>query len=130
MIKHLVISGGGPTGFISYGALKMLSKKGFWDIKNIKNIYASSIGGFIAVCVALGYNWQDLDDYLIKRPWEKAFGGIKTDLLEVLYNKGLDGESIFSICMAPLLKGKDLQETITLKQFFDFNNINMYFSNF
>ena len=29
MIKHLVISGGGPTGFITYGVLKYLHEKSF-----------------------------------------------------------------------------------------------------
>ena len=125
VIKHIVISGGGPTGLISYGALKALSEGGFWNLDDIETIVASSIGGFIAACISMGYSWKDLDDYLIKRPWEKAFCGIKTDLLEVMYNKGIDGESVFDICMSPLLRGRDLQEDITLKQLYEYNNINL-----
>ena len=126
MIKHLVISGGGPTGLISYGSLKTLSQHNFWKLSNIKSVYASSIGSFIATCVILGYSWEDLDDYLLKRPWEKAFNDIKTDVLEIIYNKGIDGEKVFDICMTPLLKGKDLEEDVTLKQFYEFNKIDLY----
>ena len=126
MIKHIVISGGGPTGLISYGALKTLAQNNFWSLDNIKSVYASSIGGFIAICIMLGYNWDDLDDYLIKRPWENAFGSVKTDIMEILYNKGIDGESIFNICMCPLLKGKDLNEDVTLKEFYEFNKIDLH----
>ena len=39
VIKHLVLSGGGPTGFLTYGAARFLSKEGFWDISNIESIY-------------------------------------------------------------------------------------------
>ena len=126
MIKHIVVSGGGPAGLITYGSLKTLSQNNFWKLSNIKSVYASSIGGFIATCVIMGYSWEDLDDYLLKRPWEKAFNDIKTDIMEIIYNKGIDGEKVFDICMSPLLKGKDLQEDITLKQFYDFNKIDLY----
>ena len=33
-IKHLVMSGGGPAGLITYGAAKHLHKKGFWKLEN------------------------------------------------------------------------------------------------
>jgi hypothetical protein len=35
MIKHIVINGGGPTGLLSYGALKYLFEKEFVAIENI-----------------------------------------------------------------------------------------------
>jgi len=38
MIEHIVISGGGPTGFISYGCLKHLEQNGVYNINNIKSI--------------------------------------------------------------------------------------------
>ena len=45
MIEHIVINGGGPTGLISYGALKHLFEQDFLHIDNIKSIYGTSIGG-------------------------------------------------------------------------------------
>ena len=73
IIKHLVISSGGPAGHMMYSILRTLNIKGVWDFKNIKSIYGSSVGSYIAVIIALQYDWQVMDDYLIKRPWEKIF---------------------------------------------------------
>ena len=72
-IKHLVISSGGPAGHMMYSVLRTLNIKGVWDMKDIKSIYGSSIGSYIAIILALRYEWEVMDDYLIKRPWEKIF---------------------------------------------------------
>jgi predicted acylesterase/phospholipase RssA len=72
-IKHLVISSGGPAGHMMYSILRTLNMKGVWDAKDIKSIYGSSIGSFVAIIIALRYEWEVMDDYLIKRPWEKIF---------------------------------------------------------
>jgi predicted acylesterase/phospholipase RssA len=72
-IKHLVISSGGPAGHMMYSVLRTLNIKGIWDMKDIKSIYGSSIGSYIAIILALHYEWEVMDDYLIKRPWEKIF---------------------------------------------------------
>lgn len=72
-IKHIVISSGGPAGHMLYSVLQTLNLKGIWHINNIKTIYGSSIGSFIAIIIALRYEWYVTDDYLIKRPWEKLF---------------------------------------------------------
>lgn len=72
-IKHLVISSGGPAGHMMYSILRTLNLKEIWDINHIETIYGSSIGSFIAIILSLRYDWQVLDDYLIKRPWDKIF---------------------------------------------------------
>jgi predicted acylesterase/phospholipase RssA len=72
-IKHIVISSGGPAGHMMYSILKTLNLNGVWNISDIKTIYGSSIGSFAAILIALKYEWEVMDDYLIKRPWEKIF---------------------------------------------------------
>ena len=72
-IKHIVISSGGPAGHMMYSILRTLNLKGIWNFKHIKSIYGSSIGSYIAIILSLNYDWQAIDDYLIKRPWEKIF---------------------------------------------------------
>ena len=72
-VKHLVISSGGPAGHMMYSILRTLNLKEVWNIKDIKSIYGSSIGSYLAIIVALRYDWEVMDDYLIKRPWEKIF---------------------------------------------------------
>ena len=71
-IKHLVFSGGGPVGLISYGAAKYLNKEKYWDLKDIKTIYGTSVGAYMGILVSLGYEWDWIDDYFIKRPDRKS----------------------------------------------------------
>ena len=52
IIRHIVIGGGGTTGFMTLGALKFLQENGFWDISNIKSIYGTSIGSIAATSLA------------------------------------------------------------------------------
>ena len=75
-IRHLVISSGGPAGHMMYSILRTLNLKGVWDIKDIRSIYGSSIGTFAAIIIALQYDWETMDDFLIKRPWEKIFTSV------------------------------------------------------
>ena len=72
-IKHIVISSGGPAGHMMYSILRTLNLKDVWKFDNIKTIYGSSIGSFISILLALRYDWSVIDDYLIKRPFEKIF---------------------------------------------------------
>ena len=73
MIKHLVINGGGPTAFISYGVIRHLCQQEYLDMNSIQSIYATSSGAVIAALVSLKYDWNVLDDYIIKRPWDQVF---------------------------------------------------------
>ena len=56
IIKHLVISGGGAAGFSYYGVLKQTQLRGLWHSENIKTIYATSAGTFLAVILSLGFS--------------------------------------------------------------------------
>ena len=72
-IKHLVISGGGPNILTLYGALKNLNQNDYWTIENIKSIYGTSAGSLIGLFIILNLEWEELDNYLIKRPWNTVF---------------------------------------------------------
>lgn len=128
VIKHIVIAGGGPTGLVSYGALRYLNQVGFWNKEELETVYTSSIGGFIGVLATLDYKWNVIDDYIIERPWEKAFASMKNDVLEIMYNKGVNGKQMFEICLTPLLTGLDLSPAITLRQHFEHTNIELVFT--
>jgi predicted acylesterase/phospholipase RssA len=149
VIKHLVISSGGPGGHMMYSVLRTLNLKGIWDFKNIKTIYGSSIGSFISIIIALQYDWQAMDDYLIKRPWEKiynspsstndsstsssaaaaaaasataAFTDAKNKLdyaIRLYSNHGVYGIKEFSEMLRPALQGKDIPVNITFQEFYD-----------
>jgi len=149
-IKHLVISSGGPAGHMMYSILRTLNIKGVWDINNIKSIYGSSVGSYIAIIIALRYDWTVMDDYLIKRPWEKIFVSAsgpanssdtaetatsalsdaknKLDYVFRLYNNhGLYGLKEFTETLRPALQGKDLPVNITFQEFYDKTGIDVHF---
>jgi NTE family protein len=125
-IRHLVLSGGGPAGLLNYGVLKHLAKTEFWALHNIKSIYGCSIGAFLGIVISLGYAWDWLDDYFIKRPWEKVFAVNAQNVIAAYEEKGLLGEKILLEAIKPLLCAKDLNETCTLKDLYEFNGIDIH----
>lgn len=126
MIQHLVISGGGAAGLVEYGALKYLAQKDFWDISNVKTIYSTSIGSYIAIIISLGYDWESLDDYVIKRPWDKDIP-IKADqIANFLGSKGIFDQSTTRIFLEPLLVAKDLSVNITMQELYDYTHIEIH----
>lgn len=127
MIEHIVINGGGPTGFLSYGALKCLFKNNFVDMKHIKTIYGTSVGAIIGVVLTMGYDWDTLDDYFIKRPWEKVFKIEPENFFEMYYSKGLFQFNMVSEILKPLLTAKELSDSITLSEYYEYNRIEHHF---
>lgn len=140
-----------------YSVLRTLNIKGVWDIKDIKSIYGSSIGSYIAIILALRYEWEVMDDYLIKRPWEKIFvsasssassassvdvndhlhlsgsslADAKNKLGHIfqLYNThGLYGLKEFTETLRPALQGKDMTTKITFQEFYDRTGIEVHFT--
>ena len=125
-IKHIVISGGGPTGFITYGAARHLAKENFWNLENIKTIYGCSAGAYIGIVLSLGYDWDWLDDYFIKRPWDKVIGITPTNIFESFVKKGIIGERFMRDSIEPLFTAKDIDAQITLQQFYELNGIDIH----
>lgn len=117
-IRHLVIAGGGLTGLSYYGALRESNLRGEWSLNNIRTIYGCSFGAFLSVLVALDYNWDYIDDYLIKRPWQNVFKYDIYSLFESITNKGFFTISTFETVMTPLLLGKCMEPNITLDEFY------------
>lgn len=122
-IKHLVISGGGPTGLLSYGAAKYLEQQKFWSMDNVESIYGTSIGALFGVILSLKHDWNTIDEYIIKCPWDALFQKNATfnDVLHIYTNKGFMSNDFFDIIMKPLLLAKDLSLDVTMKELYDFN---------
>jgi predicted acylesterase/phospholipase RssA len=126
IIKHLVVSGGAATGFAYYGALKELNRCGFWDIKNIESIYATSIGTYISIFIMLNYSWEILDDFLIKRPWHQVFKFDLNMIFQSFSKGGVYDKTCIYESMSPILKGKDIPLDVTLQSFFEITNIDFH----
>ena len=129
-IKHLVISGGGPLGLRYLGALEKLERLEFWKRDQIESIYATSVGSIIGAFICLKYDWDTLYKYIIERPWKDAFKVTPKQLFDSYYNKGLFDKTVAEIIFKPLLKAKDLELTITLKELFEYSNIDFHIFTF
>ena len=125
-IKHLVISGGGPSGFYAYGAAKYLSNHDFWNIENVETIYGTSIGAYLGAILCLKYDWDTLDDYIIKRPLNKIFNVSPEAFFRIWETKGIFGEECLRETLKPLLIAKELNVEITLKEFYDYSKIELH----
>ena len=103
IIKHIVISGGGPAGIQTIGALQQLEKNGFWNIENIESIYSTSIGGIIAILLALKFEWETVNDYIIKRPWHETMHFKVNQVFDMFSKKGLYDISLIQMFFKPFL---------------------------
>ena len=125
-IKHIVLCGGGPIGMISYGAIKNLINNKIIKYENIKSVYSTSVGCFIALFILLNLDYEWIDDYLIKRPWENLINFSSVEYFNIFYTKGLCDENFFINCFKPLFLAADIPINITLKEFYEINKIDWH----
>ncbi len=124
-IKHLVLGGGGAGGFAVYGALRYLAKNNFWELNQIKSMYSTSIGSLIAVLIIICEDLTILDDYIIKRPWDKVLKIEPDHFFEMYYNKGLFHLNLSHIYQGPQ---KYIRGGVLLDQQKSFSNTNFTFT--
>lgn len=126
VIKHLVIAGGGTYGFQAYGALQETHKHGVWNIDNIQSCYTTSIGSVLGIMLLMRYNEDELDNYIIKRPWHQLFKYDMNSIFNSFRNTGFFGIHTFKQMLLPLLKGMDYSEDITLQEFYEKTKVELH----
>ena len=129
-IKHLIISGGGPTIIQTLGSLQYLYETTFIQIDKIESIYATSAGAIIAVIMCLKFEWQTIFDYIIMRPWNEVFPINMSSILDTYINKGIFNIATFEKCMKPLFDAKDISCNITLLEFYEYSKVEIHFFTF
>lgn len=127
-IKHIVISGGGVTGFAFYGVLRESNKAGFWKMSDIQTIHATSIGTFIMTSLAIinVIGWDSADDFFVKRPWEQIVNLTADRILKSYGNVGVFSLEEFEQGLRPLLTAVDLSLNTTLLEFYEFSGVEMH----
>jgi len=125
-IEHIVISGGCIWGLYEYGALKQLHENGFWNIHQIKTIYGTSVGAFIAIILALKIDFETIDKYIINRPWNDVFKKNSYNLLESYDNRGVFHKEVFYDVYSPLFKSCDIEPTVTMSDFYEKTGIELH----
>jgi len=130
LIKHLVISGGGPTMIQTLGSIQHLEENKFIDINNIETIYGTSAGAIIGVLICLKYDWITLRDYIIKRPWQEVFPVNIQNIFDAYTKKGIFDDKTVIKCFKPLFDAKDISLNISLKDFFEYSKIELHMFSF
>jgi predicted acylesterase/phospholipase RssA len=129
-IKHLVISGGGPTLIQMLSAIQELERNNYLDRKEIKSIYGTSAGAILGVLFSLNMDWESINDYVIKRPWHELFSIKVQNILDAYTKKGIYDNTIIEKCFKPVLDAKDISLHITLDEFQQHSNIELHFFTF
>jgi predicted acylesterase/phospholipase RssA len=129
-IKHIVFCGGGPTALISYGVFKHLHDKKYLNIENIESFYGTSSGAILSTILIINLHFDVLDDYIVKRPWDKVFNfnnnSENYDLISYLTNKGINGKQFLIKFLEPLMTSKNIDIDITLIDFYKLTKKKLY----
>lgn len=118
-IRHLVCSGGGVTGLVFYGILKETHKKKLWNYGDIETLYGTSVGSILMTLLSLEYEWDIIDDFIIKKPWKNVFNYNIYSILDSIQKKGVFTIKVIQDMLVPFLKGKHLDENITLIELYN-----------
>jgi predicted acylesterase/phospholipase RssA len=130
VIKHLVISGGGPTMIQIIGAIQQLETDKFLDMSLIETIYGTSAGAIVAILLCLKFDWETINDYIIKRPWQDVFAIKVENIFDAYSKKGIFDLKTIEKCFKPLLNAKEIPLNINLEEFYDFSKIEIHLYSF
>ena len=125
-IKHLVLAGGGQNLFNYIGIFDGLFEKDIIKMDNIETIYGTSSGGLIALMLALKYDWCDIKKYIINCTWDTIIDFNMNNVMNIFSKKGVFDESLYIKVFEPLFSGKDLPLDLTLKQLYEYSNIDIH----
>ena len=129
-IKHLVISGGGPIMVQVLGAIQHLEQHKFLNISNIESIYGTSAGALVGILICLMFDWETINDYIIKRPWQDVFNIKVQHIFEAYTKKGIFDIKTIEKCLKPLLDAKDIPMDINLEDFYKLSHIELHLFSF
>ena len=129
-IKHLVISGGGPIMIQILGSIQHIEKQKFINMNDIETIYGTSAGAIVGILICLKFDWETINDYIIKRPWQDVFQINAKNIFDSYSKKGIFDETIIKKCFKPLFDAKDINIDITLKEFYDLSKIELHLFSF
>jgi len=126
MFRHLVISGGSVWGFYAYGAIKEAYKTGRIQQSTLKSIYGTSVGALIGAFLCLNIDFEKIDDYLIRRPWQQVLQQSTHNLFTMYQSRGIIDGSFFDSFFCPLFKSVDFDLSLTMQELYDYSGIELH----
>jgi predicted acylesterase/phospholipase RssA len=119
MIEHLVLSGSATNVLIQTGLLHYLIEQNIFQLSNIKSIHSTSAGAMISILLLLGVSIEEIQHYLLHRPWNKFF--------EFRWNeKSIFPSSYLYEMVKPFMLSNDISESYTLLDLYNKTNIDLY----
>jgi predicted acylesterase/phospholipase RssA len=118
-IKHIVLSGGGVCIFSFYTAIREAFKSKFCDFDHIESYYGTSAGSILSVMLAIlpKTTWDHMDDFMLRRPWNKLFQFSVDKMLAAISEKGMFDAQIVREMFEPLFRAVDIPNEITMAEF-------------
>lgn len=124
-IKHLVISGGFIYGISAYACIDELIRNKYLYMDNIQSIYGTSVGAIFAVVLSLKYDYDIIENYIVNRPWYDICKITTDSFLNLFHKRGIFDIKLIENILFPLLKGRDLDPHITMKEFYNKTGIDI-----
>lgn len=125
-IKHLIISGGGPIMVQILSTIQELEKNNYININDIESIYGTSAGAIIGILISLKYDWETINNYIIKRPWQDVFPIKVQNILDSYTNRGIFDIKTIEKCFKPLFIAKDIPLDINMEDFYKLTNVELH----
>jgi predicted acylesterase/phospholipase RssA len=122
-IDHLVISGGGHNILPMFGAVKFLVEKEYINFSNINTFDGTSAGALLGFTLLTGIDLEEIEVYLVKRPWEKIFSITPEQIFGAFKSKGLFDVTLIQQILTPLMNAADISIDITFLEFYEKNSI-------
>lgn len=126
IIKHLVLSGGGPLIFQTIGIMQHLEKKNIYTRTNLQSIYGTSSGAIVGLFICLGYDWDVINKFMIERPWNNLYYIDSERIYNAIFQCGVYDSDIFIKSYKSLFEAKDVSIDITLKEFYELTKIDYH----
>ncbi len=124
--KHLVFSGGSYKVIYMLGIINHLKNNNYYDISEIKSIRATSAGSILGLILCLKLDMGIVENFVINKPWEKTLKITTDKILNALYKKGFLNVNFIHDVFANHFKHKNLKLDLTLKELYEYSNIDFY----
>lgn len=125
-IEHIVVNGGGALILNIYGALKRSNQLKMWKHENIKSYYGTSAGAILCLIVALNFDWEEIDAFIINCPWNNFLNFNVLEIYNYYLNNGITQSGFVYGIFTPLFGAKDIDLDITFEQLYEKINTDIH----
>jgi predicted acylesterase/phospholipase RssA len=112
------------------GAVQHLEQNNYVNMSDIESIYGTSAGAIIGILICLKFDWETVNDYIIKRPWHDVFPIKVQNIFDAYTKKGVYDIKTIEKCFKPLLDAKDIPMDINLEDFYKLTNVELHMFSF